>query len=53
MTFETLTEAIRRLIVKRAEAHEDFAEQKRITEKLERLYDLKYLMLQQQGWCNE
>lgn len=49
MTFETLKEAIKRLIVKRAEAHGDQAEQERINTKLTKLYDLKAVMLSQQA----
>ena len=49
MTLEALQHAIAKLITKRAEADGNKAEQERLTEKLERLYDLKYLMLQQQA----
>ena len=45
MTLETLEYAIGNLIKKRAKAHGNDVEQKRINEKLTRLYDLKYLML--------
>ena len=48
MTFETLQEAIKRLIEKRAEAHGDKAEQERLNAKLTKLYDLKATMLSQQ-----
>lgn len=47
MTFEALKEAIRRLIIARAEAHGNEAEQARINAKLEKLYNLKYTMLEQ------
>lgn len=47
MTFEALQEAIRRLIIARAEAHGNEAEQARLNAKLEKLYDLKYTMLEQ------
>lgn len=47
MTYEALIEAIKRLIIKRAEAHGNFEEQDRINKKLDKLYDLKYIMLQQ------
>lgn len=47
MTLETLEYAIGNLIKKRAKAHGNDAEQRRINEKLTRLYDLKYLMLAQ------
>lgn len=49
MTLEALTEAIKRLIIQRREAHGNDAEQDRISEKLTKLYDLKFLMLQQQA----
>lgn len=49
MTIEALNEAIKRLIMKRAEAHNDEAEQERINSKLTKLYDLKCLMLEQQA----
>lgn len=48
MTLEALTEAIKRLIVKRAEAHGNTQEQERINTKLTKLYDLKAIMLKQQ-----
>lgn len=47
MTFEALTEAIRRLIIKREEAHGNEEEQARINAKLDKLYALKSTMLQQ------
>lgn len=47
MTFEALTNAIARLIIQRRNAHGNDAEQKRISDKLAKLYDLKFLMLQQ------
>ncbi len=47
MTLEALTEAIKRLIVKRAETHGNEVEQARINAKLTKLYDLKWLMLEQ------
>lgn len=47
MTFEALQTAIARLIVARREAHGDDAEQARINAKLEKLYNLKYTMLEQ------
>ena len=49
MTLETLNEAIKRLIIKRAEAHSDETEQKRINAKLTKLYDLKAVALEQQA----
>jgi hypothetical protein len=47
MTIEALKEAIAKLIVKRAEAYGNEAEQSRINAKLEKLYNLKYLALEQ------
>lgn len=47
MTLEALVNAIANLIIKRAEAHGDEAEQARINKKLNKLYDLKYIMLSQ------
>lgn len=49
MTKQALEEAIRRLIIKRREAHNDYAEQERISQKLTKLYDLKWLMLEQES----
>lgn len=48
MTKQSLEEAIRRLIIKRQMAHNDYEEQKRINEKLTKLYDLKWLMMEQE-----
>ena len=48
MTKQALEEAIRRLIIKRREAHNDCAEQERISQKLTKLYDLKWLMMEQE-----
>lgn len=45
MTEQALTEAIKRLIIARRNANEQ--EQNRINIKLTKLYDIKYLMLQQ------
>ena len=47
MTFEALQQAIARLIIARAEAHGNKAEQARINAKLDKLYNLKYTMLEQ------
>lgn len=47
MTLEALEEAIKRLVIKRREAHGDPAEEERINIKLEKLYNLKFIMLQQ------
>ena len=49
MTKQALEEAIRRLIIKRQETHNDYAEQERINQKLTKLYDLKWLMLEQES----
>lgn len=49
MTFEALVNAIARLIIARRNAHGNELEQKRINDKLDKLYDIKYLMLQQQA----
>ena len=47
MTFEALQQAIANLIIARAEAHGNEAEQARINAKLDKLYNLKYTMLEQ------
>lgn len=47
MTYEALQNAIARLIIARREAHGNEAEQARINAKLDKLYDLKYTMLEQ------
>ena len=47
MTLEALRQAIARLIIARAEAHGNEAEQARINAKLDKLYNLKYTMLEQ------
>lgn len=47
MTLEALKNAIARLIIARAEAHGNEAEQTRINAKLDKLYNLKYTMLEQ------
>lgn len=49
MTLLALNEAIIRLIIKRREAHGNNEEQKRINEKLTKLYDLKWLMMEQES----
>ena len=48
MTLETLTEAIKRLILKRLELHGNSKEQERVNAKLTKLYELKWIMLNQQ-----
>lgn len=49
MTLEALQQAIARLIVARREAHGNEAEQTRINAKLEKLYALKYTLLEQES----
>lgn len=48
MTLLALEEAIKRLIIKRREAYRNYVEQERINQKLTKLYNLKWLMLQQE-----
>lgn len=52
MTFEALQQAIANLIVARREAHGNKAEQTRINTKLDKLYNLKYTMLEQMNKNN-
>lgn len=52
MTKQSLLYAIQRLIVKRAEAHDDPKEQERINARLTQLYDFKFLMDQQEASAN-
>lgn len=47
MTFKALTEGIKRLVIARAKAHGDDAEQARINVKLNKLYAIKRTMLAQ------
>ena len=47
MTLEAHKNAIAKLIIARAEAHGNEAEQARINAKLDKLYNLKYTMLEQ------
>lgn len=49
MTLEALRYAIARLIEKRRNAHGNELEQARINQKLDKLYSLLYLMLEQQN----
>ena len=49
MTIDAINEAIKRLIIKRREAHGNEEEQKRINEKLTKLYNIKFLSLQQEA----
>lgn len=52
MTLEALRQAIANLIVARREAHGNEAEQARINTKLDKLYNLKYTMLEQMNKNN-
>lgn len=47
MTIEALKQAIARLIIARAEAHGNKPEQERINAKLDKLYELKRIVLEQ------
>lgn len=47
MTLEAIRAAIGRLILARAAAHGDKEEQQRINAKLEKLYNIKYILLSQ------
>lgn len=47
MTIDALKQAIARLITARAEAHGNKAEQERINAKLDKLYELKRIALEQ------
>ena len=49
MTIGSVNEAIKRLIIKRREAHGNEEEQSRINKKLTKLYDIKFLALQQEA----
>ena len=49
MTLEALQNAIANLLVARREAHGNEAEQARITAKREKLYALKYTLLEQES----
>ena len=49
MTYETLLAGIRRLTIKRAEAHGNDAEQARCNRLLDKLYACKTVMLEQMG----
>ena len=49
MTLEALKNAIAKLIIARAEAHGNEAEQARINAKLDKLYALKYTLLEQES----
>jgi hypothetical protein len=48
LTIGAINEAIKRLIIKRREAHGNEKEQSRINEKLNKLYDIKYIALEQE-----
>ena len=45
MTYDALMHAIRTLIIKRKQAHGNYAEQDRINAKLDKLYALRRVML--------
>lgn len=47
MTYENLINKIAELIVARRNAHGNDKEQQRINEKLDKLYQIKYTMLEQ------
>lgn len=49
MTLEALQQAIANLLVARREAHGNEAEQARINAKLDKLYNLKYTLLEQES----
>lgn len=49
MTRLALEEAIKRLILKRQKAWNNCEEQDRINQKLTKLYDLKWVMLEQEN----
>ena len=49
MTLEALQNAIANLLVARREAHGNEAEQARINAKLDKLYNLKYTLLEQES----
>lgn len=49
MTIGAINEAIKRLIIKRREAHGNEEEQDRINKKLNKLYDIKYIALEQEA----
>lgn len=49
MTLEALQQAIANLLIARREAHGNETEQARITAKLEKLYALKYTLLEQES----
>ena len=49
MNLESLQNAISRLIIKRREAHGNEAEQARLNAKLEKLYEKKYIMIEQES----
>lgn len=48
MTIGAINEAIKRLIIKRREAHGNEEEQSRINKKLTKLYNIKYIALEQE-----
>ena len=48
VTIGAVNEAIKRLIIKRREAHGNEEEQSRINKKLDKLYEIKYIALEQE-----
>lgn len=53
MTIDATNEAIKRLIIKRREAHGNEEEQKRINAKLDKLYNIKHIALVQEAEKNK
>jgi hypothetical protein len=53
LTIGAINEAIKRLIIKRREAHGNEEEQRRINAKLEKLYDIKHIALVQEAEKNK
>lgn len=49
MTIDALNEAIKRLVIKRRQAHGNEEEQKRINAKLDKLYEIKHTALVQES----
>lgn len=53
MTIDAVNEAIKRLVIKRKEAHGNQEEQQRINAKLDKLYDIKHIALVQESEKNK
>lgn len=53
MTIDAVNEAIKRLLIKRREAHGNQEEQQRINAKLDKLYDIKHIALVQEAEKNK